>query len=70
MQLDLTMTNDKFSKLFGHKVRNPEKDLLTQFHMDIASSIQAVTEEIVLRLVTSIYKELKSKIYVWLVELL
>ncbi len=57
----LTMTNDKFSKLFGHKVRNPEKDLLTQFHMDIASSIQAVTEEIVLRLVTSISKEIKIK---------
>ena len=57
----LTMTNDKFSKLFGQKVRNPEKDLLTQFHMDIASSIQAVTEEIVLRLVTSISKETKIK---------
>ena len=57
----LTMTNDKFSKLFGQKVRNPEKDLLTQFHMDIASSIQAVTEEIVLRLATSISKETKIK---------
>ena len=33
MQLD-SMTNEKFSKLFGHKVRNPNKDLLTQFHMD------------------------------------
>ena len=31
----LTMTNEKFSKLFGHKVRNPNKDLLTQFHMDM-----------------------------------
>jgi len=57
----LTMTNDKFSKLFGQKVRNPEKDLLTQFHMDIASSIQAVIEEIVLRLTNSIYKETKIK---------
>ncbi len=53
----LTMTNEKFSKLFGQKARNPEKDLLTQFHMDIASSIQAVTEEIVLRLAVSISKE-------------
>tara|TARA_Y100000590_G_scaffold217297_1_gene246055 strand:+ start:1056 stop:2897 length:1842 start_codon:yes stop_codon:yes gene_type:complete len=53
----LTMTNEKFSKLFGQKARNPEKDLLTQFHMDIASSIQAVTEEIVLRLAISISKE-------------
>ena len=57
----LTMTNEKFTKLFGHKVRNPEKDLLTQFHMDIAASIQSVTEEIVLRIVTSISKETKLK---------
>ena len=57
----LTMTNDKFSKLFGKKVRNPEKDLLTQFHMDLAASIQSVTEEIVLRLTNSISKETKIK---------
>jgi len=57
----LTMTNDKFSKLFGKKVRDPEKELLTQFHMDIAASIQAVTEEIVLRLATSISRETKIK---------
>mgnify|MGYP003318103304 CR=1 FL=1 len=53
----LTMTNNKFSKLFGEKVRDPKKDLLTQFHMDIAASIQAVTEEIVLRLTESIFKD-------------
>ena len=53
----LTMTNDKFSKLFGKKVRDPEKDLLTEFHMDIAASIQSATEEIILRLVKSIAKE-------------
>ena len=57
----LKMTNDKFSKLFGQPVRNSNKDLLTQFHMDIASSIQLVTEEIVLRLAQSIAKEYKSK---------
>tara|TARA_B100001123_G_scaffold193233_1_gene220315 strand:- start:2115 stop:3956 length:1842 start_codon:yes stop_codon:yes gene_type:complete len=57
----LTMTNEKFSKLFGKKVRDPEKELLTQFHMDIAASIQAVTEEIVLRLTTSISKETNIK---------
>jgi len=57
----LTMTNEKFSKLFGEKVRNPEKDLLTQFHMDIAASIQHVIEEIVLRLTSSIAKETKIK---------
>lgn len=57
----LTMINEKFSNLFGQKVRNPEKDLLTQFHMDIAASIQAVTEEIILKLTNSLSKEIKSK---------
>ena len=57
----LTMTNKKFSKLFGEKVRDPDKELLTQFHMDIAASIQAVTEEIVIRLTTSISKETQIK---------
>ena len=57
----IKMTNDKFSKLFGQPARNPQKDLLTQFHMDIASSIQAVTEKIVLRLAKSIAKEYDSK---------
>ncbi len=55
----LTMTNNNFIKLFGHPVRDPKKDLLTQFHMDIAASIQEVTEEIVLRItknISSIYK--------------
>ena len=41
----LTMTNKNFSKLFGQPVRNSKKDLLTKFHMDIASSIQSVTEK-------------------------
>ena len=45
----LTMTNSKFSKLFGNAVRDP-KDLLTEFHMDIAASIQSVTEEIIFRI--------------------
>ena len=57
----LTMTNKKFSDLFGKPVRNPKKDLLTQFHMDIASSIQSVTEEIVLRISRSLAKEYKVK---------
>jgi len=57
----LTMTNEKFENLFGQKVRNPSKDLLTEFHMDIAASIQAVTEEIVLKLTKSLSKEFKSK---------
>ena len=57
----LKMINDKFSKLFGLPPRNPKKDLLTQFHMDVASSIQSITEEIVLRMVKTIAKEYGSK---------
>ncbi len=57
----LTMTNSKFSDLFGHPVRDSKKDLLTDFHMDIASSIQAVTEEVVLRLTKNISKEYQIK---------
>jgi len=52
----LTMTNSRFDRLFGQPPRQPEQ-LLTQFHMDIAASIQAVTEEVVLRLGRSIAKE-------------
>ena len=57
----LTMTNHKFSDLFGQPVRKPEEERLTQFHMDIASSIQAVTEEVVLKLTRDIAKEYKIK---------
>ena len=46
----LRMTNDKFSALFGQPLRQPDRDPLTQFHMDIAASIQAVTEDVVLKL--------------------
>jgi carbamoyltransferase len=55
----LTMTNKKFEDLFGQPVRKKEDDLLTQFHMDIASSVQSVTEEIVLRLTRDIASEYK-----------
>ena len=57
----LTMTNKKFENLFGQPVRKKEDDLLTQFHMDIAASVQAVTEEVVLRLARDIAKEYKIK---------
>ena len=53
----LTMTNKKFSNLFGEPVRKPESDQLTQFHMDIAASVQAVTEEVVLKMTRSLAKE-------------
>ncbi|OFW97673.1 MAG: hypothetical protein A3D94_18165 [Alphaproteobacteria bacterium RIFCSPHIGHO2_12_FULL_66_14] len=56
----LRMTNDKFADVFGIKTRKPEEEL-TQVHMDLAASIQAVTEEIVLRLGRSIRKETGAK---------
>jgi carbamoyltransferase len=49
----LTMTNERFAKLFGAPVRTPDK-LLTPFHMDVAASIQAVLDEVVLRLTRSL----------------
>jgi len=53
----LTMTNSRFSELFGEPVRDPESSRLTQFHMDIAASVQAVTEEIVLRMCRALASE-------------
>ncbi|UWU73920.1 carbamoyltransferase [Bradyrhizobium huanghuaihaiense] len=52
----LTMTNERFAKLFGAPVRTPDK-LLTSFHMDVAASIQAVLDEAVLRLTRSLAKK-------------
>ncbi len=57
----LTMTNDKFDSLFGKKPRDPQKEKITQFHMDIAASIQKVTEEIMVKLAISIRKEYNIK---------
>lgn len=53
----LTMTNKKFENLFGQKVRNPKNEKLTQFHMDIASSIQKVTEDIMIKIAKSLKEE-------------
>ena len=53
----LRMTNQKFADLFGQPVRDPAKDPLTQFHMDIAASVQKVTEEVMLRLARSLAQE-------------
>ena len=52
----LRMTNDKFDRLFGAPARQPD-ELLIQRHMDLAASIQAVTEEVVLRLTRSLASE-------------
>ncbi len=57
----LKMTNENFSELFGKPVRNPETEQLTQFHMDVAASVQSVTEEVVLRIARSISKQSDSK---------
>ncbi|MBO8219564.1 carbamoyltransferase family protein [Prochlorococcus marinus] len=50
------MTSQKFNKLFGSPPRDAAEEL-TQFHMNLASSIQAVTEEIVLKIACSLKKE-------------
>jgi carbamoyltransferase len=55
----LTMTNKNFSKLFGEKPRDQKKEKLTQFHMDIASSIQSATEDIMLKITNSLFSEYK-----------
>ena len=57
----LTMTNNKFNNLFGAKPRDPKNEKINQFHMDIACSIQKVTEKIMLQLARSIRKEYNIK---------
>ncbi len=52
----LTMTNRKFHRLFGSPPRQPESKI-TQREMDIAASIQKVTEEVVLRLARTVHQE-------------
>jgi carbamoyltransferase len=52
----LSMTSAKFAALFAEPVRAPE-DPLTQFHMDMAASVQKVTEEVMLRLTRSLQAE-------------
>ena len=49
----LTMINEHFAKLFGNPTRRPD-ELLTSFHMDVAASIQAVLDEVVLRITRSL----------------
>ena len=55
----LTMTNRNFHSLFGPQPRNATTEKITQFHMDIASSIQKVTEEIMIKLSKAIREEYK-----------
>ncbi len=56
----LTMANKLFEKLFDEPVRKPESSI-TQKHMDIARSIQEVTEEIVLRMVRFVHEKTKQE---------
>ena len=53
----LEMTARKFTDLFGAPRRSPESDTLTQFHMDVAASIQAVTEDILLTMTRALAQE-------------
>ncbi len=53
----LTMTNEKFHDLFGQKPRDSKNDKITQFHMDIAASIQKVTENIMIKICKSLRLE-------------
>jgi len=55
----LTMTHSKFDELFGGPPRKPEGKV-TQKEMDLARSVQVVTEEVVLRLAQTIHHELKT----------
>ena len=57
----LTMTNDKFHELFGQKPRDSKNEKITQFHMDIAASIQKITEEIMIKLAKAIKDEYNIK---------
>lgn len=56
----LKMTNDKFAALFGGPARNSDEQL-TQKHMDLAASVQAATEEIVLRITRALAAETGAK---------
>ena len=55
----LTMTNEKFNNIFGIKPRKNEVEPINQIHMDIAASIQKVTEEVILLITKSLRKEFK-----------
>ncbi|MEA2984254.1 MAG: carbamoyltransferase [Alphaproteobacteria bacterium] len=53
----LSMTSELFSELFGRPPRKPDSELLDQFHMDMAASVQAVTEEVMLRLARALARD-------------
>ncbi len=57
----LKMTSDKFHNLFGKEPRNSKEDKLTEFHMDVAASIQKVTEEVMIKMAKSLKNEFNHK---------
>ena len=57
----LKMTNKNFHKLFGKEPRDSKKDKLTEFHMDVAASIQKVTEEVMIKMAKSLKNEFNHK---------
>jgi len=56
----LRMISPRFERLFGQPARQPESKL-TQFYMDIAKSIQVVTEEIILRMIRNVHRQTAMK---------
>ena len=54
----LTMINSRFEKLINKKIRTPE-EIIEQFHMDIAASIQKIIEEVILLITSNLYEEYK-----------
>jgi carbamoyltransferase len=61
----LTMTNAAFARLFGQPARRGEGEPLTRFHIDMAASLQAVTEEAVLRLTRALATTTASPTCAW-----
>ncbi len=57
----LKMTSDKFHNLFGKEPRDNKEDKLTEFHMDVAASIQKVTEEVMIKMAKSLKNEFNYK---------
>ena len=57
----LKMTSDKFHKLFNQRPRDSKKDKLTQFHMDVAASIQKVTEDVMISMAYLFREEFNIK---------
>jgi carbamoyltransferase len=56
----LTMTNDRFHQVFGGPPRRSD-ERITQRHMDLASSVQKVTEEVMLKIARHVHKETGMK---------